>query len=142
MCLVGRHVLERRVWEALTRELRLREAKQKAVFEVGVDLVRVAEADLRVGHPRRARELFVDELRGEHGRRLFHGVGRGQVVVLAGVDHDARARVEHAREVLVDERALHVDVAEEDAVHRVVEQHVEPLERGHRAISGMHSPLA
>ena len=27
--------------------------------------------------------------------------------------------------------AAHVDVAEEDPVHRVVEEHVEPLDRGH-----------
>ena len=40
--------------------------------------------------------------------------------------------VDHAREVLVDERPLRVDVAEEDAVQRIVEHHVEPLERAHR----------
>ena len=60
---------------------------------------------------------------------MLHRVGGRQVVVLAGVDDDPAARVELPREVLVDERALHVDVAEQDPVHRVVEQHVEPLER-------------
>ena len=37
-----------------------------------------------------------------------------------------------AAEVLVDERPLHVDVAEDDAVHGVVQHHVEALERAHR----------
>jgi hypothetical protein len=40
-------------------------------------------------------------------------------------------RDDPAREVLIDERALHVDVAEQDAVHGVVEQHVELLDGGH-----------
>ncbi len=62
---------------------------------------------------------------------LLHGVGGRQVVVLAGVDDDAGARDEPARDVLVDEGPAHVDVAEEDPVHGVVEEHVEPLDRGH-----------
>ncbi len=33
--------------------------------------------------------------------------------------------------MLVDERALHIDVAEENSVHRVVEQHVEAFDRRH-----------
>ena len=36
-------------------------------------------------------------------------------------------RADAAAEILVDEGPPHVDVAEEDAVHGVVEQHVEPL---------------
>ena len=59
-------------------------------------------------------------------------VGGGEVVVLAGVDDDAGAGVDLAAEALVDEGAHRVDVAEEDAVHRVVEHHVEPLEAGQR----------
>ena len=62
---------------------------------------------------------------------FVEGVGGREVVVLAGVDDDAGARVEHAGQVLVDERALHVDVAEDDAVHGVVEHHVQALERAH-----------
>ena len=64
--------------------------------------------------------------------RGLDGVGRGQVVVLAGVDDDPRAGVDLAAEALVDEGAHRVDVAEEDPVHRVVEHHVEPLEPGQR----------
>jgi hypothetical protein len=44
------------------------------------------------------------------------------------------------REVLIDEGALHVDVAEEDAVHRVVEEHVEALHAAIHAISLMQRP--
>ena len=78
------------------------------------------------------RESFVDELRGEHRGRLFDRIRGREIVVLARIDDDAAAGVEHPREVLVDERTLHVDVAEQDTVHRVVEQHVEPLEGRHR----------
>jgi hypothetical protein len=72
--------------------------------------------------------------------RLLHGVGGGQVVVLAGVDDDAGARDEAPRHVLVDEGAAHVDVAEEDPVHRVVEEHVEALDRRHPRDLGHAEP--
>jgi hypothetical protein len=62
--------------------------------------------------------------------RRLDGVGRREVVVLAGVDDDPRPRVDLAREPLVHKGSDRVDVAEEDAVHRVVEHHVEPLEAG------------
>ena len=68
--------------------------------------------------------------------RGLDGVGRGQVVVLAGVDDDPGAGVHLAAEPLVDEGADRVDVAEEDAVHRVVEHHVEALETGQRGDLG------
>src|SRR4029079_3134039 len=64
--------------------------------------------------------------------RGLDGVRSGQVVVLAGVDDDAGARVDLPGEALVGERAHRVDVAEEDPVHRVVQHHVEPLEPGQR----------
>ena len=43
----------------------------------------------------------------------------------------AGARDDATREVLIAQRPPRVDVAEEDAVHGVVEQHVEPLDGGH-----------
>jgi hypothetical protein len=110
----------------------LSDLQQEAVFEIRVDLVRVAQADLRVRHPGAMRELLVDKLRSQHRRRLLDGVGGREIVVLAGVDNNPGLGVEHARKMLVDERAAHVDVAEKNPVHRVVEQHVEPLERGER----------
>ena len=57
----------------------------------------------------------------------------GEVVVLARVDHDSRERDDPPRKMLVDQGSLHVDVAEKNPVHRVVEQKVQPL---HRAQSG------
>ena len=77
-------------------------------------------------------EVLVEELAGGDRVRRLDGVGGGEVVVLAGVDDDAGAGVDLAAEPLVDEGADRVDVAEEDAVHRVVEHHVEPLEPGQR----------
>ena len=62
---------------------------------------------------------------------LFVGVGGGQVVVLAGIDDDAGKAVDDTAEVLVNQRALHVDVAEQDAVQCVVEHHVEAFEGAH-----------
>ena len=47
---------------------------------------------------------------------LFHSVGGGQVVVLAGVDHHAGIGVDGTGEGLVYQGALHIDVAEQDAV--------------------------
>ena len=97
-----------------------------------VDLERVAERDLRVGHARVARELVVDELRGGHRRRRLERVGGAQVVVLAGVDDDAEVAVDHARDALVDQPAHDVDVAVEDPVEGVVDHVVEALPRAHR----------
>src|ERR1019366_1034849 len=56
-----------------------------------------------------------------------HRVGGGQVVVLAGVDDDAGPRVHLPGKPLVDERPDRVDVAEDDAVHAVVQHHVKTL---------------
>ena len=67
------------------------------------------------------------------------GVVGGDVVVFAGVDDDPGGRADPAREELVDEGAAHIDVAEDDTVDRVVQDHVQPLPRL-AAISGMQRP--
>ena len=90
----------------------------------------MAQAELPVLEAGLLGEVLVEELAGRHGVRGVDGVGGGEVVVLTGVDDDAGAGVDLAAEPLVDEGADRVDVAEEDAVHRVVEHHVEPLEAG------------
>ena len=72
--------------------------------------------------------------------RSLDRVCGGQVVVLAGVDDDPGTGVDLAAEALVDERADRVDVAEEDAVHRVVEHHVEALEARERGDLGHAQP--
>ena len=61
----------------------------------------------------------------------LHGIGGGEVVVLAGVDDYASKTVDDARKGLVDERSLHVDVAEQDAVQGVVEYHIKTFQRTH-----------
>ena len=97
-----RHVLQGRVGKDLPRGLGLRDLVEQAVLERRVDLEGVPEADLPVLEAGVERQPLVDELGREDGRRLFDRVGGRQVVVLAGVDHDARDRVDAAREVLVD----------------------------------------
>jgi hypothetical protein len=72
--------------------------------------------------------------------RLLDRVGGRQVIVLAGVDDDAAPGDDAARDVLIDERPAHVDVAKEDPVHRVVEQHVEPFDRAHPGDLGHAEP--
>ena len=131
LVLGGRHVLDRTAGEELPDHHRHRELAQERVLAGRIDLEGMAEADQLLLHSGEAGEGLVDQLRGDHGVRRLVRVGRGDVVVLAGVDDDLREGADAAREVLVAERALHVDVAEEDPVHGVVEQHVEPLVRRH-----------
>ncbi len=126
----GRHPLEGGVGEQLAREHRVGELEAERVGHVGVDLERVAEAELPVLEAGLLGEVLVEELADRDRVGGLDGVGGGEVVVLAGVDDDAGAGVDLAAEALVDERADRVDVAEEDPVHRVVEHHVEPLEAG------------
>ncbi len=65
-----------------------------------------------VGETREVRKLLVNELRGQHGMRRFHGIGSGEIVILTRVDYYSGVPVNNAGEILVDERALHVNVAE------------------------------
>ena len=59
------------------------------------------------------------------------GVVSGQVVILARVDYNAGIAVYNAGEVLVNYGALHVYVAEQYAVERVVKHNVQPFKRAH-----------
>ncbi len=62
---------------------------------------------------------------------LLDRVGCGEVVVLARVDDYAGEAVDYARHILIDQRALHVDVAEQNAVQGVVEHHIQTFECAH-----------
>ena len=135
-----RHPLQRRVGEQLAGEHRVGELEAERVGHVGVDLERVAEAELPVLEAGLLGEVLVEELARRDRVRRLDGVGGGEVVVLAGVDDDAGAGVDLAAEALVDEGADRVDVAEEDPVHRVVEHHVEPLEPGQGGDLGHAEP--
>ena len=106
------------------------ELEAERVGQVRVDLERVAEAELPVLKPRGVGEVLVDQLAHGHRVRRLDRVRGGQVVVLAGVDDDPGAGVHLTGEVLVDEGADRVDVAEEDPVHGVVEHHVQTLQPG------------
>ena len=138
----GRHVLERRVGEDLAGRFGLCDLEEETVLQLRVDLEGVPEADLPVLEAGVLREALVDELGGEDRRGLLDGVGGRQVVVLARVDDDPGDGVDPAGKVLVDERAQRIDVAEDDAVERVVQHHVQPLERSHRGDLGHAEPRA
>ena len=126
-----RHVLERVAGEQLPDQLGVGDLVDDLVGLGRVDLEGVPEPDLPGLQVGAQCEGLVDEVRADDREALLEGVGGGEVVVLAGVDDDAGAGVDEPREVLVDERALHVDVAEDDAVHGIVEHHVEALEGAH-----------
>src|SRR5674476_119152 len=126
-----RHVLERVAREELPDQLRIGDLVHDLIGFGRVDLEGVPEPDLPRFQVGAQCEGLVDEVGADDREALLEGVGGGEVVVLAGVDDDAGAGVDQTREVLVDERALHVDVTEDDAVHGVVEHHVEALQRAH-----------
>ena len=131
LVLGGRHPLERCVGEDLPHELRLRDLEEEAVLDAGSISKAWPRPICSSFRPARLANASLMNCEASDRVGLLHGVGGGEVVVLAGVDDDAGARDDPAREVLIDEGAPHVDVAEEDAVHGVVEQHVEPLDRRH-----------
>ena len=62
---------------------------------------------------------------------LLIGVGGGQIVVFARVDDNASKAVDYAREILVNQCALHIDVAEQNTVEGIVKHHIEPLKGAH-----------
>jgi hypothetical protein len=126
------HPLQGGLREQLTGEQCVGELEPERVREVRVDLERVTEAELPVCEAGLLGEVLVEQLAHRDGVRFVDGVGGGEVVVLAGVDDDARPGVHLPAEPLVDEGAHRVDVAEQDPVHRVVEHHVEALEPGQR----------
>lgn len=104
-----RHVLQRGVGEDLTGHLRLRQLIEERILDGGIHLEGVAETHLLLAHTGVLREGLIQELGGEHGVGGGDGVVGRQVVVLTGVDDDARIAVDDAGEVLVDDRALQVD---------------------------------
>ena len=132
----GRHPLQRCRREQLAGEQRVGQLHPERVRQVRVDLEGVSEPELPVLETGLLGEVLVEQLARGHRVRGLDRVGGGEVVVLAGVDDDAGAGVHLPAEPLVDERAHRVDVAEEDAVHAVVEHHVEPLETSQRGDLG------
>ena len=63
------------------------------------------------------------------GRR--DSVVGGQIVILTGVDNHAGIAVDHAGEILVNDGTLHIDVAEQNAVQRIVQHHIQTLQSAH-----------
>ena len=63
--------------------------------------------------------------------RGHYSIVSGEIVVLTGVYDNAGIAVYNAAEVLVNYCALHVDIAEQYAVKRVVKHNVKPFKRAH-----------
>ena len=59
---------------------------------------------------------------------LLVGIGRGQIVVFAGVDDNSGIGIDHAGKELVEKSPPHVDVTEDNPVHGVVEHHIQPFQ--------------
>ncbi len=75
--------------------------------------------------------MLVQQLGGGHGVGFFDGVRGGEIVVFPGLDLDSGISVDHAAEILVQQGALGVYVAEEDAIHGVVEHQIQPFHGAH-----------
>ena len=89
----------------------------------GIHLESVAEAHLLRGHMRAVSKLLVDELTCQHCVGGQIRIVRGEVVVFAGVDDDARIGVNEAGEELVDHRTLHgAGSGHENLLHTITSQ--------------------
>ena len=108
----------------------MRELQPKLLRKRRVDLERVPEAELPVRQPGLEPEALVEQLAHDHRVCRVNRVRGGQVVVLAGVDDNAGTRMDLSTKPLIDKCTFRVDVAENDAVHAVVEHHVESFEPG------------
>ena len=75
--------------------------------------------------------MLVDEIRSKHRVGSLNSVGSGQVIVLTRVDDDTGKAIDDAAHILIDERALHVDVTEQDAVKGIVQHHIQSLKGTH-----------
>lgn len=104
---------------------------QERILHGGIHLERVAQTHLLLAHTGGLGKGLVDELGGQHGVGRGDSVVGGQIVILTGVDDNAGIAVDDTGEVLVHDGALHIDVAEQDAVQRVVQHDVQTLQSAH-----------
>src|SRR5258706_15901319 len=72
-------------------------------------------------------ETFVDELGSDNCMLSFEGVSSRQIIVFTCIDNNTSSRVDTARKELIDQRALHVYIAENNTVESVIEHHVKSL---------------
>lgn len=87
----------------------------------------MAQTHLLLAHTGVLGKGLVQELRGQHRMGGGNSVVGGQIVILTGVDDNAGVAVDNTGEVLVYDGALHVDVAEQDAVERIVQHNIQAL---------------
>ena len=130
------HVFKRSLGEDLAGHLSLGELQQEAVLKHGIHLESVSESHLFLGKTGYESQLLVDDVGGQYGVGSLDCIGSGQVVVLSGIDDDSGKSVDHPGEELVYHRSLHVDVAEQDAVERIIEHHVKSLKCTHYGYLG------
>lgn len=91
----------------------------------------VAQTHLLLAHTGVLGKGLVQELRGQHRMGGGNSIVGGQIVILTGVDDNAGVAVDNTGEVLVYDGALHVDVAEQDAVERIVQHNIQALQSAH-----------
>ena len=127
----GRHVFQRSLREDFTQHLRLCQLIEETVLQHGVHLKGVAQALLLLGQTGQQSQLLVDEVGCQHRVCLLVGIGSGEIVVLASVDDNTCEAIDNAAEILVNQRALHVDVAEKNAVEGIVQHHIQALQGAH-----------
>ena len=61
----------------------------------------------------------------------FNSIGSGEVVVFTRIDDNASETIDNARHILVNQSALHVDVAEKNAIQSIVQHDIEAFESTH-----------
>ena len=76
-------------------------------------------------------ELFIDELGSCYCMSCFDGIVCCEVVVFTGVEDDTAVADDNSGHELVNQRSLHVDISEEDAVDSVVKHNVKSFESTH-----------
>ena len=122
-----RHVLQSGLGEDFSCHLRLCQLHQETVFRIRVHFEGVAQTHLLFGNVCQHCKLLVDELRCRYRVRCFDSIVGREVIILAGVEDDAAVADDYAGHVLIDQRSLHVDVSEQDAVDGVVQHNVQTL---------------
>src|SRR5258706_3263046 len=72
-------------------------------------------------------ETFVDELGSDDCMLSFERVSSRQIIVFTCIDNNTGSRVDTARKELIDQRALHVYIAENNTVEGVIKHHIKSL---------------
>src|SRR5215470_14495275 len=112
------HVLDGVARKEIADQLRRGDFMQEMIGRIGVNLESMTKAHLLRRDASDLRKAFVDELRGDNGMFALQRVGSGQIIIFAGIDDDASRGVNAPGEEMINEGALHINIAENNAVER------------------------